>query len=52
MIQFSAGTQDNGTMGWLIEFGLISKNSRTEKAKKIKVPAYPTKEKFNLFISV
>ena len=28
--------EDNGTLGWLIEFGLIKQNQRTEQSKQIK----------------
>ena len=33
---FLAGMEDNGTLGWLIEFGLIKQNQRTEQSKQIK----------------
>ena len=33
---FIAGMEDNGTLGWLIEFGLIKQNQRTEQSKQIK----------------
>jgi len=37
---FLAGMEDNGTLGWLIEFGLIKQNQRTEQSKQIKVPNF------------